>query len=344
VTVTLAPEMAGLLARTGHAWPDADEDRLAAMAAGWGGLATRLETVRADHAGATRTILAHNSGAGVMAFGGWASDFDGWLLQLVEGCARAEAWLLSISRWVFDTKTAILGALDDLARAIDQAERDVGEVPIIGGTLASLLDSTIGALVDGARDLIGKILGALADPVIEHVVPGLIGLVATVKAVVQGLRKLLHGEVGADWPTTPSRMPLPTNTPRGPLATPEPGDNGNRVRGLWFENAAARMLAHAGYDIEQIPPRKDVPTADYLVEGKRFDCYSPTSSNAYSIWSHVRQKVEAQQTDRIIVNIDTPDAEVDVDALRNQFQENPMPGLVEAKVIVAGGAIIDIYP
>ena len=39
-----------------------------------------------------------------------------------------------------------------------------------------MLDSTVGALVDGARDLIGAILGALADPMIRHVFPGLIGL------------------------------------------------------------------------------------------------------------------------------------------------------------------------
>lgn len=344
MTVTLAPELAGLLARTGHAWPDADEDRLAAMAAGWGGLAGELGVVRADHAGAARSILAHNSGAGVIAFGGWASDFDGWLLQLVEGCARAEAWLLAISRWVYDTKTAIIGALDDLVRAIDQAERDLGGVPIVGGPLAAMLEATVGALVDGARVLIGRILGALADPVIGQVVPGLIGLVATVKGVVQGLRKLLHGELGADWPITPSGTPLPTNTPRGPLATPDPKDKEDKVRGLRFENEAARTLARAGYDIEQIPPHKKLPTPDYLIEGRRFDCYSPTRLSARNISSEIEDKVRRKQTDRVIINLDTPDAQASVNDVLRQLQDYPLPGLVEAKVIAPGGAIIDIYP
>jgi hypothetical protein len=344
VTITLAPEMVGLLARTGHTWPDADEDRLAAMAAGWGGLAVELEGVRAGHAGAAGSILAHNTGAGLLAFGGWASDFDGWLLQLVEGCARAEAWLLSISRWVYDTKTAIVGALDDLARAIDQAERDLDGVPIVGGTLASLLDSTVGALVGGARDVIGTILGALADPVIEQLVPGLVGLVATAKGVVQGLRKLLHGEVGADWPTTPSRTPLPTNTPRGPLAKPFPEDDDVTRRGLHFENEAAVTLARAGYDVEQIPRQQGVPTQDYLIEGKRFDCYSPTGPRARNAWSVVEEKIVKDQTDRVVINLDAPDAQLTVDDVRRQFQNYPLPGLVEAKVIAPGGAIIDIYP
>jgi Contact-dependent growth inhibition CdiA C-terminal domain len=344
VTLTLEPEMAGLLARTGHAWPDADEDRLAAMAAGWGGLATQLEAVRADHAGAARTILAHNSGAGVMAFGGWASDLDGWLLQLVEGCARAEAWLLSISRWVYETKRAIIGALDDLARAIDQAERDLANVPIVGGTLASLLEGTVGALVDGARNLIGGILGALADPVIGQAVPGMIGVVATVKAVVQGLRKLLHAEAGADWPTTPSRTPLPTNTPRGPRAEPNPKDDEDTTLGLQHENEAAVTLAQAGYDIEQIPRRQGVSTADYLIGGKRFDCYSPTGPRVRNAWSVVEEKILKDQTDRVVINLDTPDAQVILDDVRRQFQDYPLPGLVEVKAIAPGGAIIDIYP
>ena len=344
MTLTLDPELAGLLARTGHAWPDADEDRLAAMAAGWGGLAAELDAVRAGHAGVAQSILAHNSGAGVLAFGGWASDFDGWLLRLVEGCARAEAWLLSISRWVYETKRSIIGALDDLARSIAQAERDVAGVPIVGEAIASLLEATVGALVDAARTVIGRILGALADPVIEKVIPALIGLVAGLKGIVQGLRKLLHGQAGADWPTTPSRTPLPYNVPRGPLAKPKPNDNESTKRALRLENEAAVTLARAGYDVEQIRPPGNVATHDYLIEGRRFDCYAPTRSSARNVSSEIEKKIKRNQTDRAVIDLDVPDAQVSVDDVRRQFQDYPVPGLVEAKVIAPGGAIIDIYP
>jgi hypothetical protein len=84
---------------------------------------------------------------------------------------------------------------------------------------------------------------------------------------------------------------------------------------------------------------------DYRIEGKVFDCVSPTTGNAYSIWSNIKKnKIDKGQTDRVIINIDSPDAQVDVDALRKQFQDHPMPGLKEVKVIGKGGAIIDIYP
>jgi Contact-dependent growth inhibition CdiA C-terminal domain len=207
-----------------------------------------------------------------------------------------------------------------------------------------MLDGTVGALVDGARTLIGGILGALADPLVAHAVPGLIGLVTIVKGVVQGLRKLLHGESGADWPTTPSMTPLPTNTPRGPLATPGPNDNDATKRGLRLENAAARTLAQAGYGVEQKPRRKGLPSADYLIEGTRFDCYSPTRSRVRNISSEIAKKLLRNQTDRVVINLDTPDAQATVDDVRRQLHDYPLPGLAEAKVIAPGGAIIDIYP
>ncbi len=187
-------------------------------------------------------------------------------------------------------------------------------------------------------------LGALAEPVIEQVVPGLIGLVGLVKGVVQGLRKLVRGEIGADWPTTPSRTPLPSNTPRGPLAKPAPKDKDETKRGLRLENEAARTLAQAGYDIERIPPRGNVPTQDYLIEGERFDCYSPTRSSARNISSEISKKLLRNQTDRVVIDLDAPDARATVDDVRRQLQDYPLPGLVEAKVIAPGGAIIDIYP
>ncbi len=72
MTLTLEPELARLLDRTGYAWPDADEDQLMAMARGWGGLGDRLEQVRIDHRLAAGAILEGNSGLAVAAFGDWA--------------------------------------------------------------------------------------------------------------------------------------------------------------------------------------------------------------------------------------------------------------------------------
>ncbi len=113
-----------------------------------------------------------------------------------------------------------------------------------------------------------------------------------------------------------------------------------------MENEAALTVARNGYDIEQIPRRTDGrKSADYVVEGKKFDCYAPTTGRVFNIWTYVLdKKVKEGQTDRVIINIDAPDAHASVDDLRRQFQDNPMPGLAEAKVIAPGGAIVDIYP
>jgi len=347
VTLTLEPELAGLLQRTGHAWPDADEDQLVAMARGWGDLADRLEQVRTDHRTATGAILANNSGLAVGAFGNWAAQFHEWLLGLVEQCAQIRAWLMSIAQWVFDTKNAIIGVLDDLRNAIKGLEQGLATIPIIGEPLAAGVENTAGALLDKARTGIAKILDALTSPILDHIIPALIGLVAGAQGVVQGLRKLLKGQSGADWPTTPSGKPHPGNRPTGPKAVPRPRDKDPvNVRSLRLENEAAVTLAKSGYVIEQKPPRTDgKPEADYLMEGKKFDCYAPTTGRAFNIWSYVRkEKVEKGQTDRVIISIDAPDVHASVDDIRRQFQDNPMPGLAEAKVIAPGGAIIDIYP
>jgi Contact-dependent growth inhibition CdiA C-terminal domain len=347
MTLTLEPELAGLLDRTGHAWPDADEDQLVAMARGWGDLADRLEQVHAEHRSATGAILEGNSGLAIGAFGDWAGQFHEWLLGFVEQCAQIRAWLMSIAQWVFDTKNAIIGVLEDLRKALDDLERELKKVPIIGETLAGGVENTAGALLDRARSLIGKILDALTSPILDHIVPALIGLVAGAQGVVQGLRRLLKGQSGADRPTTPSAKPHPGNQPRGPKAAPRPKDKDPaNARALRLENEAALTLARNGYDIEQMPPRTDgSKSVDYVIEGKKFDCYAPTTLRARNIWSQILdEKVRNGQTDRVIIDVDSPDIHASVNDLRRQFQENPMPGLTEAKVIAPGGAIIDIYP
>lgn len=347
MTLALDPELAGLLDRTGHSWPDADEDRLVAMARSWGGLGDRLERVRTDHGAAAEAVLAANRGLAITAFGDWVVRFDGWLLDLVEQCARARAWLLSVAQWVYDAKKAILGVLDDLRTAIDDLEGEVRKVPVVGEPVATGIEHTAGALVDGARVVIGTILDALTNPLLERIIPALTALIDGVQGVVQGLRKLLKGQAGADWPTTPSKKPHPADVPRGPKAVPRPNDKDpTTARSLRLENAAALTLARNGYDIEQIPERTDgAPSADYLIDGTTFDCYAPTTARARNIWSNVLdEKVRKGQTARVIINVDAPDVRVSVDDLRRQFQGNPMPGLTEAKVIAPGGAIIDIYP
>jgi hypothetical protein len=345
MTVTLSPELADLLGKTGHSWPDADEDRIVAMADGWNGLHTRLAAVRGDHNDSAQSIMARNTGEGTAAFGEWVNKLDDVLLVLVEICARAEALLLAIARAVLAVKKAIIDALDALARAIDKAKRGMSKIPVVGGVISKTIEEVIEPLVNAAREVITEILNKIADLVVEQIVPKLTEFIEIVKGLVQKLRKLIKGESGADWPTEPSGEAHPENTPRGRPETWTDRDDEATQRARRLENEAAATLAQAGYDVEQNPSVPGTKNPDYKIEGKVFDCVAPTSANPYSIWSNVKKnKIDKGQTERVVINIDAPDAQVDVNALRKQFQDHPMPGLKEVKVIGAGGAVIDIYP
>lgn len=129
-------------------------------------------------------------------------------------------------------------------------------------------------------------------------------------------------------------------------------------RGLTLENSGAELLANRGYRVRQNPTRTEIAEAraatgdtgdpktdaDYLLEGRVFDCYSPTpNKDVRGIWSVVKEKVvEDQQTQRVVVNLE--EWEGDLAALRQQFRNWPLEGLKEVKVITRDGDIVQVFP
>ncbi len=122
-----------------------------------------------------------------------------------------------------------------------------------------------------------------------------------------------------------------------------------------MENSAAVVLADGGWRVKQNPTPQEVARAreetgdtgnpasnpDYLLEGRVFDCYSPTKSDksVRGVWSEVEDKVvERQQTQRVVVNLERWRG--DVSALRKQFADWPIEGLKEVKAITADGEIL----
>lgn len=346
MTVTLPPDLSDLLAKTGQRWPDADEDQLIAMADGWKGLQDKLSTMRVSNSDSARAVLAANEGEAMAAFGGWAKALDGTLLKLVELCARAEAVLIAVARAVLAAKKAILGALAWLARAVAAAKVGAQHIPVIGGLISDLIDQVVEPLFAAARKLITTVVTTISDLIVDTIVPAVVKLVRTVKNLIEDLRKRVTKRTGQqDWPTNPSGSPNPANRPTGPPETWTGRDDEDTIRGRRLENEAALTLAQAGYNGQQLRKQRNRKNPDFRLEGKIFDCTSPITGNARSIWSNIKkEKVDEGQTDRVVINIDAPDAKVSVDALRTQFQDYPMPGLKEVKVIAKGGAIIDIYP
>ncbi|MGC4786302.1 hypothetical protein ACLQ22_00430 [Micromonospora sp. DT178] len=126
-------------------------------------------------------------------------------------------------------------------------------------------------------------------------------------------------------------------------------------RSVQLENECADTIADKGYRLHQNPTKQEVADArahtrdagdpdknpDYLIEGHVFDCYSPSASKPVrGIWSEVSQKVDEQQTQRVVLNLQ--DWRGDLVALRKQFDDWPITGLKELVAVTPGHAIVQI--
>ncbi|MEU4592268.1 MULTISPECIES: CdiA C-terminal domain-containing protein [Micromonospora] len=126
-------------------------------------------------------------------------------------------------------------------------------------------------------------------------------------------------------------------------------------RSVQLENECADTVAGKGYRLHQNPTKQEVADAradtrdtgdpdknpDYLIEGHVFDCYSPTASKPVrGIWSEVTHKVDEQQTQRVVLNLQ--DWRGDPAALRKQFDDWPIPGLKELVAVTPSREIVQI--
>jgi hypothetical protein len=147
--------------------------------------------------------------------------------------------------------------------------------------------------------------------------------------------------------TLPSWPPDPLAKPRGKKTAILPQDLPATQRAHRRENEAAEILARAGYDVEQNPAVEGTSREpDYRIEGRIFDCYAPTSDKPRNIWTEINdRKVNPsngdRQADRIVLHLD--DSNVDLGALRKQFQDWAMPGLKEV-IVILRGKVLPLWP
>lgn len=120
-----------------------------------------------------------------------------------------------------------------------------------------------------------------------------------------------------------------------------------KKRSIMRHNEAADGLSNMGFDVEMIEPKKgpngnEIPTADFKVDGKYFDVYSPGASKTPSkMRTKIRNKVKKGQTDRVIVNLD--DSPVSHDVLRDYLAKDGISGLKEI-ITIKNGEINYIFP
>ena len=149
----------------------------------------------------------------------------------------------------------------------------------------------------------------------------------------------------------------PGGTPDGRPTPINPNEDDNVRRSLDRENSGAAILADQGYRIKQNPSPDEVaqarlatgdsgrPTSkpDYILDGRVFDCYSPSATKPVrGIWHEVSVKVNGNQTQRVVVNLQ--DWPGDVSAVQKQFEDWPLDKLKEVKIITPGGEIRQIIP
>jgi hypothetical protein len=168
------------------------------------------------------------------------------------------------------------------------------------------------------------------------------------------------GRAGNASPRITQPAGTPGGRPTGPPTRIGPKQDASVKRSLYRENTAAETLADQGYRVQQNPSKAEVARArldtgdigspesdpDYLVEGRVFDCYSPSAIKPLrGIWSEVEEKIlDKEQTQRVVINL--ADWPGDLAALQKQFTDWPIAGLKEVKAITPNGDIVqlDLHP
>jgi hypothetical protein len=249
--------------------------------------------------------------------------------------------------------------LTDLASVGNAMVQDPGSVLEVAGGLG-LATLGVGGEVGGAvldATGIGLVLGVPAAAVSATAITGGLGMAGL------GLNNIIQDAAGPDrvnmtsdgggggggdeapngpGHTLPERDPDPTATAQGnPETIPKKADP-ETVRALTRQNEAADTLAQHGYDVEHAPDVPGSRNPDYKINGKIFDCYSPSGGNARNIASEIQGKIDKDQADRIVLNLS--DSSVDVAKMNAQLHDWPNPGLKEVIAIDKDGNLLHLYP
>lgn len=133
--------------------------------------------------------------------------------------------------------------------------------------------------------------------------------------------------------TMPSKEPSPDAMPRGAPKKLRAGEENRRSDRR--ENESAIALARHGFDIEQLPERKNQKNPDYQIEGRFFDCYSPRTGYPLTVRRTFQEKIARKQAARFILNLDDASG-LKIDDLIGNFRDDPLDGLLEILAVLDG--------
>lgn len=128
--------------------------------------------------------------------------------------------------------------------------------------------------------------------------------------------------------------------------------NAQNRRSLARENESADVLAANGYRVEQNTVTGAQQNAaglnassepDYLIEGKIFDNYAPSSNKAIErVRDEISRKVRKGQTRNVVVNLN--DSPIEPGALRQMLLDRKPIVDIESVIVVKGNRVVQIVP
>jgi uncharacterized protein YukE len=314
-------------------WLAGDPGQIAGHAQTWRNVASSLRDESDALARAARFDLSEWRGAAAEAYRGWAGQRD----ESLQALARAsDTMALIIEGAGMLIGTVRIMVPDAVATVVSRLIVYAGELiasfglgtPLVVEQVSTLCASWAAKISRWLKDLIASIRNLMRESS---------RLGELIDTITQWLRRSGHGDGGL---TSPSRPPDPGGKPKGTRTDAHP--TRTKDRPLRRENESADTLAENGYDVEQNPgPKPNGKNPDYKVEGEYFDCYAPGSNNLDQIRKGMKRKVEEDQANRIVLNLD--DCPRSPDELAALLRRRPIENL-EQILVVKDGQVVPFFP
>jgi hypothetical protein len=190
MTLTLPPELAGLVAQAGGRWPQADEDQLHALAGTWRSLAGELRGLKDSGQMVGWQVTGRHEGASIDAFAGMWEEFERRL-----DTAHAAA-------------SSAADGVDAMAKAVLATKQTIAEAA--GATLGKILELRRRAsLSGGIWCIVGRVIVWLISKLGKYILRALAWLLrwigrffvwlfkkiwAAIVAVINWFKKLFRGK------------------------------------------------------------------------------------------------------------------------------------------------------
>ncbi|BAJ29199.1 MULTISPECIES: toxin glutamine deamidase domain-containing protein [Kitasatospora] len=164
----LPEELAPALARTGHAWPQADEDGLRRAAALWREFGSEADALVTRGAASAQRVSGENKGPAVEAFADHWRQFSGGGRGQLDDAAAAAALVaaaLDKAAGVADqSKADIIAVLTELTEKIRAADAAEAKAKADIASAGQQMTTGLGGLVTGA---VGAVVGAVKEVAAE---------------------------------------------------------------------------------------------------------------------------------------------------------------------------------